>query len=76
MSFDEFMDALRVRYGLKTLGLCNVCDDCNAPFTVAHALSCKRGELVSIRHNDARDEAGPPRKPRAASFQNYLQTRD
>ena len=52
------MSTLRVRYGLKPLGLCNVCDACNAPFTVAHALSCKKGGLVSIRHNDARDEAG------------------
>ena len=43
LSLDEFMDALRRRYGLKPLGICNVCDGCNAPFTVAHALSCKRG---------------------------------
>ena len=58
LSFDEFMDALRMRYGLKPLGLCNVCDACNSTFTVAHALSCKKGGLVSIRHNDVRDEAG------------------
>ena len=32
--------------------------DASPPFTVAHALSCKKGGLVSIRHNDARDKAG------------------
>ena len=58
LSFDEWMDSSRQRYGLKPLGLCNHCDGCNAAFTVAHALSCKKGGLVSIRHNDARDEAG------------------
>ena len=35
LSFDEFMDAFRERYGLKPLGLCNVCNGCGAPFTVA-----------------------------------------
>ena len=58
LSFDEFMNALRGRCGLKPLGFCNVCDGCGAPFTVAHALSCKKGGLVSIHHNDARDETG------------------
>ena len=48
------MDSSRQRYGLKPLGVCNQCDGCNAAFTVA----CKKGGLVSIRHNDARDEAG------------------
>ena len=47
-----------VMCGFKPLGLCNHCDGCGAPFTVAHALSCKKGGLVSNRHNDARDEAG------------------
>ena len=52
------MDSSRQRYGLKPLGLCNQYDGCNAAFTVAHALSCKQGGLVSIRHNDARLIAG------------------
>ena len=53
LSFDEWMDSSRQRYELKPLGLCNQCDGCNAAFAVAHALSCKQGSLVSIRHNDA-----------------------
>ena len=57
-SFNGLMDALRQRYGLKLLGICKACDGCGAPFTIAHALSCKKGGLVSIRHNNARDEAG------------------
>ena len=58
LSFDEFMDTLRGQYGLKQLGLFNVCNRCVAPFMVAHALSCKKGGLVSIWHNDARNKAG------------------
>ena len=33
------------------------CDRCGARFSVAHALSCKKGGLVSIRHDNVRDEA-------------------
>ena len=58
LSFDEFIDALCQRNGLQPLEICNVCDGCNAPFTVAHAISYKKGGLVSIQHNDTRNEAG------------------
>ena len=40
------------------MGLCSHCDGCAAPFTVEHGLSCKKGSLVSIRHDDVRNEAG------------------
>merc|ERR1711966_372945 len=34
------------------------CDDCGAGFSVEHALSCKKDGLVSICHDDVRNEAG------------------
>ncbi|KAL7475125.1 hypothetical protein ACHAW6_001055, partial [Cyclotella cf. meneghiniana] len=32
------------------------CDGCDQGFTVEHALNCKKGKLVGIRHNNARDK--------------------
>jgi hypothetical protein len=33
------------------------CDGCDAPFTLQHALPCKKGALVIFRlHNEIRDE--------------------
>ena len=53
LSQEEFTDNLRVRYGLLPLLLpCN-CDGCGAKFTVPHAMACKKGGLVTLRHNDA-----------------------
>ena len=57
LSAHEFVDNVRIRYGLKPVGLCERCDGCGERFTVEHGLSCKKGGLVSIRHDDARDEA-------------------
>ena len=49
---DEFRDNLRLRYNLQPKHLCERCDGCGAKFTVGHALDCKCGGLVMIRHND------------------------
>ena len=38
------------------MGLCSHCDGCAAPFTGEHWLSCKKGGLVSIRHDNVRNE--------------------
>ena len=48
----EFRDSLRLRLGLTPLGLPAKCDGCGCPFTVRHALQCKKGNLVSLRHDD------------------------
>ena len=58
LSAEEWRDNARLRYGLKPIGLCTHCDGCGAGFTVEHGLSCKKGGLVGIRHDDVRDEAG------------------
>jgi hypothetical protein len=35
------------------------CDSCNAKYSIDHALSCKKGGLVSIaHHNEVKDELG------------------
>ena len=58
LSAEEWGDNARLRYGLRPIGLCDHCDGCGAGLTVEHALSCKKGGLVSIRHDDVRDEVG------------------
>jgi hypothetical protein len=49
LSAQEFRDALSMRCGVR-------CDGCDAPFTLQHALACKKGGLVIFRHNESRDE--------------------
>ena len=53
---DEFRDGLFFRYGLNPKYLPKTCDGCGAAFSVTHAMSCKVGGLVGIRHDDVRDE--------------------
>ena len=52
----EFRDALHLRYGLPPPNLPATCDGCNAPFSIDHALTCHRGGLIILRHNELRDE--------------------
>ena len=49
-----FHDALALRYGWTPSKLPSKCD-CGNSFTVEHALSCARGGLPTIRHNEIRD---------------------
>ena len=58
LSQDKWLDSSRFRNGFRPMGLCSHCDGCSASFSVEHRLSCKKGDLVSIRHDDARDRSG------------------
>eukprot|EP00957_Ditylum_brightwellii_P019330 1458794-Ditylum_brightwellii.AAC.1 len=52
LSTEAFRDNLRLRYGYIPLHLSCTCDGCSAKFTVQHALSCPKGGLVLIRHDN------------------------
>jgi hypothetical protein len=56
LSADEFRDSLRLRLGLIPTSLPARCDGCRQMFSVAHAMSCKKGGLVLLRHNDVKAE--------------------
>ena len=49
-----FQDALALRYGWLPLRAPTHCT-CGTSFSVEHALSCSKGGLPSIRHNEIRD---------------------
>jgi hypothetical protein len=53
---DEFRDGLCLRYNFLPKSLPPMCDGCGQKFSVSHAMSCKKGGLVLIRHNDVKDE--------------------
>ena len=56
LSPQEFQDALRLRYGKRPLNLEDTCDGCCQPFSVEHAMSCKKGGLVTRRHEAVKQE--------------------
>ena len=51
---EQFWDALRIRFNWEIPRLPSECA-CGSKFNLAHALSCKKGGFVSIRHNEVRD---------------------
>ena len=50
----KFRDAIAIRYGLPLESLPSICP-CDKPFNLDHALNCKRGGFVIMRHNNIRD---------------------
>ena len=56
LSKEEFRDNLRLRENLLPLNMPHTCDGCGERLTVEHALQCKKGGLVSIRHEDVAGE--------------------
>ena len=50
----EFQDALCLRYSMEIRNLPNKCP-CTQNFNVTHALNCKLGGFVNVRHNSIRN---------------------
>ncbi len=53
---DEWRDNVRLWYNYSPLDMPAACDGFGAKMLVEHALSCKVGSLVHIRHDDVADE--------------------
>ena len=51
----DWQDAAFLRYGLDPPDLPKYFDGCNARFSICHVLNCKRGGLVTARHNELCD---------------------
>ena len=49
----SFRDAISIRYGIPPHKLPSYCV-CGSPFSVEHALTCKKGGFFSSRHNEVR----------------------
>ena len=58
LSAGEFRDGLAIRYRKPLLNVPDICDGCSAPFSLSHALSCRKGGLIIRRHNEVRDAVG------------------
>ena len=50
----KFWDAIRIRYNWNLERLPTDCI-CGEKFNLSHALSCKKGGMVTLRHNELRD---------------------
>ena len=53
----EFRDAIALRYDLPVPRLPDICA-CGNEFTHDHAMICKTGGFVSLKHNELRDLTG------------------
>ena len=58
LSAQEFRDALALRYKKPLLCVPSTCDGSGAPFDLSHALICRKGGLVTQRHNEIHDAFG------------------
>ena len=54
----QFRDALALRYRKPLLNVPSNCDGCGSPFSLDHALICRKGGLIIQQHNEVRDVVG------------------
>ena len=47
-----------MRYSKPISNLPGNCDGCGGEFSIQHALECKKGGLITLRHNEIRDTVG------------------
>ena len=58
LTAQEFHDALALRHWKPLLNVPSNCDGCGSPFSLNHALICRKGGLIIQRHNEVRDAVG------------------
>ena len=58
LSREEFLDNLRLRYGLMPQDIPATCNGCSKKFSIEHALSCPKGGLVLAWYDDDAKEWG------------------
>jgi hypothetical protein len=56
LSADELQDSLRLRPGFAPLGLPDRCNGCGHRFLLGHPMTCKKGDLVLLCHNNVAAE--------------------
>jgi hypothetical protein len=56
LSNHEWRDSFLLRYSLSPLGLPLKCDGCGDEFSINHALKCKYGGLIILRHDEVTRE--------------------
>ena len=56
LSQEEFRDNLCLRYGLMPQDIPTTCDGCDKRFSIKHALSLPKGDLVLERHDGTAKE--------------------
>ena len=54
---NQFWDAIKIRYTLTLPKLPSECSR-GSKYTTQHALSCKKGGFVTLRHNEVGDITG------------------
>jgi hypothetical protein len=58
LSAQEWSDALYLHYGLTPPNIPSLCDGCHKQNSLTHALNCLNGGLITLRHNEIRQELG------------------